>query len=73
MAEEKRWKKEDPKNVRARQEKYAKAHHIQLNIALNDNTDKDIIDFLETVPSKRGYVLAAVRKAMEEQKRNPAD
>lgn len=68
---EKRWRREDPKKIRARQEKYAKAHHVQLNIALIDNTDQDIIDFLQTVPSKRGFVLAAIRAAMAEQKKDP--
>lgn len=73
MAEEKRWKREDPAKVQARRKKYAQAHHVQLNIALIDNTDQDIIDFLATVTSKRGFVLAAIRKAMEEQKNNPAE
>lgn len=73
MAEEKRWRREDPAKVAARHAKFAKAHIKQFKIDLNDNTDADVIEFLETVPSKRGFVLAAIRKAMEEQNNNPAE
>lgn len=68
---EKRWRREDPEKVRARHIKFEKAHLVQVKLALNDNTDKDVIDFLETVPSKRAFILAAIRAAMAEQKKDP--
>lgn len=70
MSERKR-KKEDPKKHAARNYRFEQAHLVQVKLALNDNTDKDILDFLETVPSKRGFILEAIRKAMAEQKKNP--
>lgn len=68
---EKRWRKEDPEKVRARHIRFEKEHLVQVKFALNDNTDRDVIDFLETVPSKRGFILEAIRKAMAEQKKDP--
>ena len=40
----------------------------QVKLALNDRTDADIIAFLETVPSKRGFILEAIRAAMAKEK-----
>ncbi len=62
-----------PEAKKRGQRKFEKERLVQVKLALNDNTDKDIIDFLETVPSKRAFILAAIRKAMEEQKNNPAE
>lgn len=68
---EKRRRREDPKKHATRNYRFEQAHLVQVKLALNDNTDRDIIDFLETVPSKRGFILAAIRKAMAEQKKDP--
>lgn len=68
MATEKRWKREDPEKIRARQARFHKDRMVQVNLALNDRTDADIIAFLETVPSKRGFILEAIRAAMAAEK-----
>lgn len=60
-----------PEAKKRGQRKYEKDRLVQIKLALNDNTDKDVLDFLETVPSKRGFILEAIRKAMAEQKKDP--
>lgn len=71
MAEEKRWKREDPAKVAARHAKFEKAHLKQIKFALNDNTDADVIAFLDTVENKRAYLLGLIRADMA--KNNPAE
>ena len=39
------------------------------NINLHRENDKDIIDFLETVPNKRQYILDLVRADMEKKEK----
>lgn len=60
-----------PEAKKRGQRKFEKERLVQVKLALNDSTDKDILDFLETVPSKRGFILEAIRKAMAEQKKDP--
>lgn len=36
-------------------------NYIQFNVALNKNTDADIIAFLDALPNKRAYVLGLIR------------
>lgn len=43
--------------------KYDKENTKNINLRLNKKTDKDILDFLETVqPSKMGYIKNLIRK-----------
>lgn len=48
-------KKETP------QERYHKAHTVNVNIRLMKNTEQDIIEQLRRVPNKAGYIKALIR------------
>lgn len=48
-------KKETP------QERYHKAHTVNVNIRLMKNTEMDIIEKLNSVPNKAGYIKALIR------------
>jgi hypothetical protein len=39
-----------------------------LNIRLNDRTDADIIEFLDSLDNKRGYILDLIRSDMARRK-----
>lgn len=45
--------------------KYAVKNTTRVHIALNNTTDKDIIDHLETVGNKQGYIKELIRKDMQ--------
>lgn len=45
----------------AAKERYNKANTITLCLRLNKNTDKDIIDILDKVGSKSGYIKELIR------------
>ena len=42
--------------------KYNKDNIIQISVKLNRSTDKDIIDHLDHVESKQGYIKDLIRK-----------
>lgn len=42
--------------------KYDKENTMQFNLKLNLNTDKDIIEKLNTVDSKQGYIKKLIRQ-----------
>lgn len=44
------------------QQRYDKTHTTRYQLKLNNITDKDIIDKLNTVPSKQGYIKECIRK-----------
>lgn len=46
------------------QERYHKAHTINVNIRLMKNTEQDIIQKLASVPNKAGYIKALIRADM---------
>lgn len=46
-------------------DRYRKKTLVPLNIALNRNTDADIIERLEKQPSKAGYVKSLIRDDMK--------
>lgn len=48
-------KKETP------QDRYHKAHTVNLNIRLMKHTEQDIIEKLNSVPNKAGYIKALIR------------
>lgn len=49
--------------------KYDKENTKNINLRLNKKTDKDILDFLETVePSKMGYIKNLIRNDIRSKK-----
>ena len=47
------------------QERYQKAHTVSVNIRLMKNTERDIIDKLQSVPNKAGYIKSLIRADLE--------
>lgn len=45
-----------------------KLHAKRIYIKLNKENDKDILDHLENVPNKQGYIKRLIRKDMEDMK-----
>lgn len=43
-------------------EKYEKTNTIQLHFKLNRNTDADILEKLDSVGNKQGYIKSLIRK-----------
>lgn len=46
------------------QDRYNKAHTVSVAIRLMKNTEQDIIQKLESVPNKAGYIKALIRQDM---------
>lgn len=51
--------------------KFEKERLVQIKLALNDRTDADVIEFLETVDNKRALILRLIREEMQRQKEAP--
>ena len=47
--------------------KYDAANTVQVHLKLNKKTDKDVIDKLDTVPSKQTYLKNLVREDLKRQ------
>lgn len=47
---------------------YNSKHTVRLPINLNTTTDRDILDFLTTIPNKQGYIKDLVRSDMAARK-----
>lgn len=45
--------------------RYDKANTRQFKLKLNRNTDKDIIEYLETLDNVQGYLKALIRQDMK--------
>lgn len=45
--------------------KFIQENTVSVHLALNKNTDADIIAKLESVPSQMGYIKALIRADME--------
>jgi len=43
------------------QDRYNKAHTVNVNIRLMKNTEQDIIAKLDSVPNKAGYIKGLIR------------
>lgn len=43
------------------QKKYDAKHTRQLHLKLNRRTDRDVLEKLDSVPSKQGYIKALIR------------
>lgn len=54
------------------QNKWAAAHTTRIVIKLNRNTDADLLEFLETAPSKQGAIKEALRAYIESKTKAPA-
>lgn len=52
-------------NHAAAAHKYNKANTVQVPIRLNKNTDADILEHLESVQSKQGYIKELIRRDMK--------
>ena len=46
--------------------KYDKENTKRVYIKLNKNTDKDILDYLDSIPNKQGYIKELIRKDMKQ-------
>lgn len=49
-------------------EKYDKANTVQLHLKLNKNTDADILDYLDGLSNKQGFIKTLIRQAIEKGK-----
>lgn len=47
------------------QERYDKNNTVQIKMKLNKKTDKDILDKLNSVPNKQGYIKQLIRADMK--------
>lgn len=47
-------------------EKYDREHTVQIKLKLNKKTDADILEALESVPNKQGYIKSLIRKDIEQ-------
>lgn len=50
------------------QERYHKAHTVNVNIRLMKNTEQDIIQWLQSVPNKAGYIKKLIREDLAKEK-----
>jgi hypothetical protein len=51
------------------QAKYDAANTVQVHIKLNKKTDADILQRLDGVPNKQGYIKEVIRADMRKKKR----
>lgn len=51
------------------QERYHKAHTTSITIRLMNNTEQDIINKLNTVPNKAGYIKTLIREDITKSKK----
>lgn len=60
------------KNKYAAQNRYQAKNRQNLTIAFMKSTEQDLLDYLETVPNKAGYIKELIRKDMR-RKSDPTD
>lgn len=46
--------------------KYRKSHYKRYNIDFDIEKDKEIIEFLETLPNRKAFIIEAIKKAKGE-------
>lgn len=61
-----RQKEYEQRTKHAAAQKYRKNNMIRVILDLNQNTDKDIIDLLDDLPNKSGFLKQLIRDYMEE-------
>nr|DAE12283.1 MAG TPA: hypothetical protein [Siphoviridae sp. ctMgg26] len=49
----------------AARKKYEASNVTRINLALNNKTDADILQKLESVPNKQGFIKESIRKNMK--------
>lgn len=54
----------DKKKATARQARYDAAHTKRINLKLNLETDADILEKLDAVESKQGYIKHCIREEL---------
>ena len=62
------WSKESFESYRNYQKQYNKEHYRQIIIRLNNETDKDLIEWLSSQSNLAGYIKKIAREDMEKQK-----
>ena len=60
----------NPEAVKRAKEKYDAANTTQVHLKLNFNTDHDILEKLDQVDSKQGYIKALIRADIAGDKSN---
>ena len=60
-----------PEKKETPQERYHKAHTVNVNIRLMKNTEQDIINKLASVPNTAGYIKSLIRADMGNKKAAP--
>ena len=60
--------KETTEALRKAIDKYDKANTVQFKLKLNRNTDKDIIEYLETLSNKQGFIKELIREHLKKGK-----
>lgn len=55
-------KKAEPFNQGKYIQEYMKKNNVRIQVILNRNTDKEIIEHLETKKSKSGYIKELIKK-----------
>lgn len=63
-----RWSEKERESRRKARKKYCNEFVIYKSVALNKNTDSDIIEHLKSIGSFSGYVHELIRKDMEKEK-----
>ena len=53
----------------ASQNKYDKNNTVQIKMKLNKNTDADILEFLETMENRQGYLKELIRNDIKKDAR----
>ena len=62
------WSKESFESYRKYQNQYNKEHYRQIVIRLNNETDKELIDWLSSQENLAGYIKQIAREDMEKKK-----
>lgn len=52
-------------NKKKRNAEYARKNTTQIRFSLNNKTDKDILDFLNTIDNKTGFFKELIRNYMK--------
>lgn len=55
----------DKKKRNANLNEWRKSHTRRVTILLNNNTDRDILERLDTVSNKQGYIKELIRKDLK--------
>lgn len=62
-------KKQRAKNDQACRENWRKAHTKIVNVRFNTETDKEVLEKLDSVPNKADYIRGLINNDIKQQKR----